>query len=100
MASTKGQCEDLTEGKFSLPVIHAVRSSPARNNEVINILRLRTMDPMLKTHALRYMTTQTASLEYTKNVLNYLQGKAQAIMETIGLKNEAMEMILAKLDLY
>lgn len=100
MASTKGHCEDLTEGKFSLPVIHAIRSSSARNNEILNILKLRTMDPMLKSYALQYMSTQTESLEYTRNVLNYLHGKAQTAMEAIGGKNEAMEMILVKLDLY
>lgn len=35
----KSYCEDLTEGKFSFPIIHAIRSSKD-NNQVISILVL------------------------------------------------------------
>jgi len=35
--ANKSYCEDLTEGKFSFPIIHAIRSSPD-NNQVLSIL--------------------------------------------------------------
>ena len=35
----KGYCEDITEGKFSLPVIHAVRSQPDNHQLLSTVLR-------------------------------------------------------------
>lgn len=35
--ANKSYCEDLTEGKFSFPIIHAIRSSP-HDNQVLSIL--------------------------------------------------------------
>jgi len=43
----KSFCEDLTEGKFSFPIIHSIRSTP-RDHVLINILKQRTEDPSLK----------------------------------------------------
>lgn len=31
----KGYCEDLTEGKFSFPVVHAVRTDPS-NRQILS----------------------------------------------------------------
>ncbi|KAL8826816.1 MAG: hypothetical protein Q9170_007257, partial [Blastenia crenularia] len=45
--SNKGLCEDLTEGKFSFPIIHAIRKEPA-NKQLINILRMKTSDEEVK----------------------------------------------------
>ncbi|KAI4150687.1 MAG: hypothetical protein L6R39_002202, partial [Caloplaca ligustica] len=45
--SNKGLCEDLTEGKFSFPIIHAIRQTPG-NKELINILRMKTQDEEVK----------------------------------------------------
>lgn len=36
-SENKSYCEDLTEGKFSFPVIHAIRSKPD-DPQVIRIL--------------------------------------------------------------
>ena len=99
MESTKGFCEDLTEGKFSLPVIHSIRSSTTGNNELLNILKLRTPDRNLKSYALDYMVSQTKSLEYTKDVLNQLHQQARMVLGQIQGKNVVMEAILAKLML-
>jgi len=35
----KGYCDDITEGKFSFPVIHAIKSRPD-DNQVSSILLL------------------------------------------------------------
>lgn len=99
MTAAKGFCEDLTEGKFSLPVIHSIRSSPSYNNEILNILKMQTMDPGLKNHALWYMRTQTNSLEYTKTKLRDLQQQAHMEVERIDASNSMMEGLLEKLKL-
>ena len=99
MASTKGFCEDLTEGKFSLPVIHSIRSSTTSNNELLNILKLRTHDHNLKSYALDYMLSQTKSLVYTKEVLIHLHQQARRALAQIQGENVVMEAILAKLML-
>ena len=99
MTAAKGFCEDLTEGKFSLPVIHSIRSSSSYNNELLNILKMQTMDPGLKNHALWYMKTQTNSLEYTKAKLRDLQQQAHVAVSRIDAPNSMMEGLLDKLKL-
>jgi len=37
LEKNKGFAEDLTEGKFSFPIIHGIRSHP-ENNQIMNIL--------------------------------------------------------------
>ena len=99
MTAAKGFCEDLTEGKFSLPVIHSIRSSSSYNNEILNILKMQTMDPGLKNHALWYMRTQTNSLDYTKAKLRDLQQQAHVAIGKIDAPNSMMEGLLDKLKL-
>lgn len=99
MTATKGFCEDLTEGKFSLPVIHSIQSSSTYNNELLNILKMQTMDPGLKNHALWYMRTQTGSLEYTKAKLQDLHEQARRAVGKIDGSNSMIEGLLTKLSL-
>ena len=40
---SKSYAEDLTEGKFNFPCIHAIQSRP-EDTRVINIIRQRTTD--------------------------------------------------------
>ena len=98
MTATKGFCEDLTEGKFSLPVIHSIQSSSSYNNELLNILQMRTMDPSLKKHALWYMRTQTKSLDYTKAMLQDLHQQAQVAVGKIDAPNDMIKGLLDKLS--
>ena len=37
LEKNKGFAEDLTEGKFSFPIIHGIKSHP-ENNQIMNIL--------------------------------------------------------------
>ena len=71
--SLKGLCEDLTEGKFSFPVIHAIRADPS-NQILINILKQKTTDEEVKRYALRYMQ-EKGSFEYSKSVIEELREK-------------------------
>ena len=48
MTAVKGYCDDLTEGKISFPIIHAIRNSGSANNEVSNVLRQRTEATILR----------------------------------------------------
>lgn len=99
MTAAKGFCEDLTEGKFSLPVIHSIQSSSTYNNELLNILKMQTVDPGLKNHALWYMRTQTKSLDYTKAMLRDLHQQALMAIGKTDSSNNMMDVLLGKLNL-
>jgi geranylgeranyl diphosphate synthase, type III len=96
----KGLCEDLTEGKFSFPIIHSIRSNP-QNRELLHILAQRPTDVDIKRYAVRYMES-TGSLDYTRDhvagLLVRAKAEAQAIDEGSG-KSRAMLALLGKLDL-
>ena len=77
----KGLCEDLTEGKFSFPVIHAIRADPS-NQILINILKQKTTDEEVKRYALKYMQSK-GSFDYSKTVIDELRGKTEGLVEGI-----------------
>ncbi|ODA80601.1 hypothetical protein RJ55_03560 [Drechmeria coniospora] len=91
----KGICEDLTEGKFSFPIIHSIRADPA-NLQLINILKQKTSDIQVKRYAVSYMES-TGTFVYTRAVLATLiertrktaiemdagQGKAAGVLKIL-----------------
>lgn len=77
----KGVAEDLTEGKFSFPVIHAIKAEPT-NMELINILRMKTNDLEVKKYAIGYME-KMGSFEYTKQILSQLEKKALLLVDDL-----------------
>jgi len=79
--ANKGMCEDLTEGKFSFPVIHSIRSNPV-NLQLLNILKQKTNDEEVKRYAVAYMES-TGSFEYTRKVLAVLIERARKMTEEI-----------------
>ncbi|KAI4224180.1 MAG: hypothetical protein L6R36_004873 [Xanthoria steineri] len=79
--SNKGLCEDLTEGKFSYPIIHAIKKEPG-NMQLINILRMRTTDEEVKKYAVGYMRDR-GSFEYCKVRLRELKGRAEDMIEIV-----------------
>ncbi|KAJ9601951.1 geranylgeranyl pyrophosphate synthetase [Cladophialophora chaetospira] len=94
----KGVCEDLTEGKFSFPVIHSIRSNTS-NLQLINILKQKTTDEEVKRYAVKYMEG-TGSFDYTKKVVRELRTKAiNLITEMDGGsgKGNEVKMILDKI---
>ena len=97
MSQTKGYCDDITEGKFSFPIIHAIRQSKTANNEILNILKLKVEDRTMKEHAVNYMRDVTKTFDYTKERLFSLRAKAWSAMEALGIPNEAMKVILDRL---
>ena len=77
----KGLCEDLTEGKFSFPIIHSIRTNP-QNRQLINILKQKTTDDVVKRYAVKYMEG-TGSFDYCRQILRDLHEKALAMIEVI-----------------
>ncbi|KAE8352742.1 isoprenoid synthase domain-containing protein [Aspergillus coremiiformis] len=77
----KGLCEDLTEGKFSFPIIHSIRSDP-NNHQLINILKQKTKDEEVKLYAVKYMEG-TGSFAHTQAVVRDLRDKALTLIDEI-----------------
>jgi len=80
-AHNKGLAEDLTEGKFSFPVIHAVRADSS-NLVILNILKQKTQDEDVKRYAIAYME-KMGSFEYTRQIIDELKVKAERLVEEL-----------------
>jgi geranylgeranyl diphosphate synthase, type III len=78
-SKNKGLCEDLTEGKFSFPIIHSIRAD-ASNVQLINILKQKTKDEEVKLYAVSYMES-TGSFAHTKKVVSQLRDKAFKLID-------------------
>jgi geranylgeranyl diphosphate synthase, type III len=89
-------CEDLTEGKFSFVIIHAIRNSPRGDNRVLNILKQRVTDIQIKKYALKVMW-ELGSFQYTRNILKDMHDKIIRLIHEIG-KNVMLLRLLVKLD--
>jgi geranylgeranyl diphosphate synthase type 3 len=92
--NNKGFCEDLTEGKFSFPIIHSIRADPD-NLQLLNILKQRTENEDVKKYAVAYME-KTGTFAYTRMVLEELDQKARALLKAHG-GNEYLSQILDKM---
>lgn len=99
-SKNKGLCEDLTEGKFSFPIIHSIRSQPS-NLQLINILKQRTKDDEVKRYALKYMES-TGSFAYTRKAIVRLRDKALALIDelqtAIGSRDDGGECVRSILN--
>lgn len=87
-ANNKGYCEDLTEGKFSFPILHAVSygdtlssdtpvqqpsdtslSNITNTHQLLMLLKAKPRDPDVKRSAVEYMQHTTHSFRYTCDVM-------------------------------
>lgn len=84
LSAQKGFAEDLTEGKFSFPVIHAIRADPA-NLVLVNILKQKTADPEVKKYAVAYMERK-GSFEYSARCIGELRDKAFGLVAEVEEK--------------
>ncbi|ETV97048.1 hypothetical protein H310_09877 [Aphanomyces invadans] len=75
----KSFCEDLTEGKFSFPLIFAIHAN-THDTRLMNILKQRTTNVKIKQHAVEYMA-QVGAFSHTKAFLDALY---QSILDKIN----------------
>ncbi|XP_062519687.1 geranylgeranyl pyrophosphate synthase-like [Corticium candelabrum] len=78
----KSYCEDITEGKFSFPIIHGVYSN-MQSTQLINILRQRTEDVDVKRYFIQYLE-KARSFEYTRKVLFALEEQTLEEISKLG----------------
>ncbi|KAF8327507.1 isoprenoid synthase domain-containing protein [Amanita rubescens] len=82
-SNNKGFAEDLTEGKFSFPVVHSIHADTS-NRQVLNVLQKRPSTPTLKIHAIEYLQTHTRSFDYTLSVLETMEGQVREEIARLG----------------
>jgi geranylgeranyl pyrophosphate synthase len=95
-AKNKGFGEDITEGKFSYPIVHSIRSSSSgsfgagsdRSLQLLNILRQKTEDEAVKRYAIRILE-QTGSFEYTRQKLRKLTARARELLGELTRREKA-----------
>ncbi|KAJ2931076.1 hypothetical protein H1R20_g5981, partial [Candolleomyces eurysporus] len=94
-AAQKGFAEDLTEGKFSFPVVHSIATDPS-NNFLIENLGKHTEDVELKKAMIDHMRYKTGSLDYARAVLKDVELKMRGEIQSLG-GNEPLSRIVDKL---
>lgn len=95
-ADSKSFCEDLTEGKFSFPIIHAINSR-RNDREIMNILRQRTNDVEVKKYCV-HLLDEAGSFEYTRCVLQKLRDEIEAEIIRLG-SNKYMHNLMDELSI-
>eukprot|EP00108_Taenia_solium_P012076 TsM_000142700 transcript=TsM_000142700 gene=TsM_000142700 len=78
----KDFADDLTEGKFSFPVVHAINSCP-HDQQVMAILRQRTSNRAVKEHCIQHLR-KLGSLAHTARTLIELELECRRIVEEFG----------------
>jgi len=81
--TNKGFAEDLSEGKFSFPVVHGIHADTT-NRRLLNVLQKRPSTPTLKHHAIDYLRDHSKSFEYTREVLGILEKRVLDEIERLG----------------
>lgn len=93
-AANKSFCEDLTEGKFSFPIIHAINSNPD-DTQILNILRQRTRDVEVKRYCVHLME-KFGAFTYTRSVLAEIDKEVREEIAKLG-DNPLMTSLLDEL---
>lgn len=112
MAKQKGFFDDLTEGKFSYPIAHAIwkeknlntpqspENSSSESSErkplLIEFLAMRTRVHTIKIDAIQCLQ-RAGSLNHTKQVLKTLDQRARFLVGEVGVKNPLLEKVLDQL---
>lgn len=97
LSAKKGLGEDITEGKRSLPVIHALKSLPQNKAQrLIKILRLHTTDRKLITEAID-LINQGMGIKKAQKTMEKLFKSSWAELDPL-LKNSPKKEMLYKLS--
>jgi geranylgeranyl diphosphate synthase type 3 len=93
-ATNKSYCEDLTEGKFSFPILHAVNTRET-DTRIIHILKQRTQDVELKRYCVQLLH-EFGSIEYTRQTCDDLAKQVYDEIDVLG-GNTYLENIIQRL---
>ncbi|KID83934.1 Polyprenyl synthetase-related protein [Metarhizium guizhouense ARSEF 977] len=104
-ADQKGFCEDLDEGKFSLPMIHALQCLPESQRMILhNLLAQRKVNggsSIEHKQLILQLMRRSGSLEYTLAALRLLQSEinkeVKSIEQESGIQNSDLKVLLSKL---
>ena len=94
-ALSKSYCEDLTEGKFSYPILHAIRARPD-DTRLLNILKQKTENTDVKRHAVEFMES-VGSFEKTREALASIKGDIASAIAALGGHDQLVKLV-EKLD--
>lgn len=90
-SNNKGFCEDLTEGKFSFPIIHSIRAD-TKSRKLLNILKQKPTEPELKVYAVNLMKA-TKTFEYCRKRMAFYEECARKELQRLG-GNPRLEKII------
>jgi geranylgeranyl diphosphate synthase type 3 len=93
---SKSFCEDLTEGKFSYPIIHCIQSNPS-DTRLLSILKQKTEDVDVKRYAQGLMR-DAGSLRHTREKCYSLKQEIILQIEDFG-GNPPLLKVIEMLDM-
>jgi geranylgeranyl diphosphate synthase type 3 len=96
--NNKSYCEDLTEGKFSFPILHAVNTRET-DTRVIHILKQRTQDVDLKRYCVRLLH-EFGSIDYTHRTCVDLANQAYEEIDALGGNNYLRNIIRGLMEVF
>ena len=86
--------EDLTEGKFNFPIVHAIQKYP-KDNRLKNILRQRTQEIDVKRYAIKLLE-DAGSFDYTRSQMRLLDSKILEEIEKLN-GNDLLKTVMNEL---
>lgn len=89
-SKNKGYCEDISEGKFSYPIIHSIRSQPG-DHRLLSILKQHSEDVMVKQYAVEYIRS-TGSFAYCQQKIAFLLQQAREELVALDGKQNGGQM--------
>ena len=99
-AETVGKdfCSDITEGKRTLMVVHALQNSPQRDR-LIEILSSKTTDPAVLSEAVSIMR-ESGSVEYARNYAENLTSIAKNRLVDMLDESPARDLLISMADYF
>ncbi|PVU91615.1 hypothetical protein BB561_004316 [Smittium simulii] len=90
-SDNKGFFEDITEGKFSYPIIHAINNSKDKD-QLLNIMRQKTRDNDVKKYAAQ-LVEHAGSIDFTINTLNSYESQIRSEISKLPQNHQLVEIL-------